>query len=270
MKCDLVKELLSGYLDNELSPEDRSRVEKHLADCAACREELAAIKKIDEYVRSADIEEPSRGFTFNLNRQVMDKIRKRSKFSLFKLSPILVPVAVAALVVIILVNIPASGRMIELDDQVMYKKIVTKREVDLKMPGEPVSSTVAKKGAAIKDKAVEEAPAPVAAERAVYAKTAESFDHAAKGGVDVDEVLRTTSLEELEIPDDRVVRAIIDTSGVVVKVATGNTMMPERDTVLENKLKGQQLKPATVEGRKQQIFIDLTRTEETTECTTEP
>jgi hypothetical protein len=115
--------------------------------------------------------------------------------------------------------------------------------------------------------------APVVSKSKAYRAVEEEISGGASDGlyerVDADEYLKTMSLEQIAIPDDRVVRAIIDTDGVVVKVATGNTMLPERDTMLENRLQGQQLKPATVSGKKAQIYVDFTQTEETTDCTTE-
>lgn len=38
-------DLLSAYLDEEVSPAERARVESHLAACASCQQELAALRK---------------------------------------------------------------------------------------------------------------------------------------------------------------------------------------------------------------------------------
>ena len=37
MTCRNIEELLPSYLDNDLPPDDRAAVERHLASCAACR-----------------------------------------------------------------------------------------------------------------------------------------------------------------------------------------------------------------------------------------
>jgi len=39
-------ELLSDYLDDELSVEERSRVDRHLAECESCRGDLAALERL--------------------------------------------------------------------------------------------------------------------------------------------------------------------------------------------------------------------------------
>jgi predicted anti-sigma-YlaC factor YlaD len=43
-----VGERLSGYLDGELTQQDRQRVDLHLADCAGCRELLGELKALRE------------------------------------------------------------------------------------------------------------------------------------------------------------------------------------------------------------------------------
>lgn len=267
MKCDLPTELLSGYLDEELNEEQLARVKKHLAECEVCRKEFEELEKLDEHMRSAVTEEPSREFVFNLNRQVMDKIRKKSRSSIFKFSPIFVPVAVAVLVLIVLVNIPGAGKPAGLDHRILYSETELREEVDVQLPEVSTGRKMpATKGIVMKDKSAP--PAPVSESSKSYRAAEEKVVGGSGERFDVDGFMKTVSLEQIEIPDDRVVRAIIDTEGVVVRVATGNTIVPERDTMLENRLQGQQLMPATVSGKKAQIYIDFTRMKEAEECTT--
>jgi len=245
-------------------------VKKHLAQCDVCRKELEELKILDEHLRSAAIEEPSREFIFNLNRQVMEKIRKRSRFSIFRFSPIFIPVAVAVLVLIVLVNIPESSKPVDLDHRILYSESELRKDIDVK---QPEVSTARKmpvgKGIAVKkDKSVVAPSAPIVSESKSYRAAEQEVAGGVYDRIEADEFMKTGSLEQIEIPDDRVVRAIIDTHGVVVRVATGNTIIPERDTMLENRLQGQQLKPATVSGKKAQIYVDLTRMKEAKECTT--
>jgi len=39
-----IKEMLSAYLDGELTPRDKARVERHLRECATCAEELRTLR----------------------------------------------------------------------------------------------------------------------------------------------------------------------------------------------------------------------------------
>jgi predicted anti-sigma-YlaC factor YlaD len=46
MSCDKYKDLLMGYLDDEISDEERVELEKHLAECDECTKELADFKDL--------------------------------------------------------------------------------------------------------------------------------------------------------------------------------------------------------------------------------
>jgi len=48
MSCHHVEELLPRYLENDLSEDDRSMVEAHLASCAQCRASLETFAALDE------------------------------------------------------------------------------------------------------------------------------------------------------------------------------------------------------------------------------
>ncbi len=50
--CEHVRAQLSAYLDAELAPAEAATLDAHLAACAACREELAALRLTSEDVRS--------------------------------------------------------------------------------------------------------------------------------------------------------------------------------------------------------------------------
>ena len=71
MKCDLSIELLNGYLDGELDKKQKAEIEKHLKECEVCRKELEELRKLDENIRTAEIEETSREFIFNINHRVL-------------------------------------------------------------------------------------------------------------------------------------------------------------------------------------------------------
>jgi anti-sigma factor RsiW len=46
MDCEHSRELMSAYLDDELSAADRQQVQAHRADCAVCRAELAELEAV--------------------------------------------------------------------------------------------------------------------------------------------------------------------------------------------------------------------------------
>ena len=48
MNCAEVQDNLSAWLDQELAPESRARVDRHLERCAGCRRELARLQALDQ------------------------------------------------------------------------------------------------------------------------------------------------------------------------------------------------------------------------------
>jgi anti-sigma factor RsiW len=42
--CEHVRELMSDYVDDELAPDERGRVERHVAFCPRCRTVLANLR----------------------------------------------------------------------------------------------------------------------------------------------------------------------------------------------------------------------------------
>ncbi len=59
MSCDAFEPLLTGYVDGELSDEDRRRVEDHVASCPRCREALAELRGLKEELAMMTFKEPS-------------------------------------------------------------------------------------------------------------------------------------------------------------------------------------------------------------------
>jgi len=53
MDCKNIRELLVAYLDGEATPEQRERVQLHLSDCPACRQEREALTSTQQHLRQA-------------------------------------------------------------------------------------------------------------------------------------------------------------------------------------------------------------------------
>ena len=52
MDCKQVSELLTAYLDNEVTPEEREQIEAHLIICQRCRKELEELKSAQKTLRN--------------------------------------------------------------------------------------------------------------------------------------------------------------------------------------------------------------------------
>ena len=59
MSCEELKPMLTGYVDGELSAEQRARVEEHLAGCAGCRREAEQLRRLGEELSHMEFAEPS-------------------------------------------------------------------------------------------------------------------------------------------------------------------------------------------------------------------
>jgi hypothetical protein len=276
MKCDISIEVLNAYLDNELDEQDHKRVQVHIASCPQCQQELASLKALDAHVRESEIEGPSREFMFRLNRNVMERVRKRRRASIFRFAPVFVPVAVAALILLVVVHAPQPERLISLDDQVVYTekeyaRTTETKDLDLQLPElsthdvDGVCRDAPTGGYAAKKAAPEEAPpAPVVSKSGERISSIEQ-EYAADADDKREKSYGELVFDEVTIPRNQIVRAIVDTSGNIVKVATGNTIVPETDTVLENCLKGRQVQVPMVGGRRTQMYIDFTQDAEDTQ-----
>lgn len=62
MECDKAKELLSAYLDGEVTEKERHLLEEHLASCKSCRQELEELRRIVGLVASLPKEAAPEGF----------------------------------------------------------------------------------------------------------------------------------------------------------------------------------------------------------------
>ena len=58
MTCDEYKDLMMGYLDNELSNEQKHTFSEHLANCQSCQNELEEFKKLKAITDDVALVEP--------------------------------------------------------------------------------------------------------------------------------------------------------------------------------------------------------------------
>ena len=58
MTCHDYKDLMMGYLDNELSDEQKRQFEEHLAGCSECKDELEEFRKLKSITDEVTLVEP--------------------------------------------------------------------------------------------------------------------------------------------------------------------------------------------------------------------
>ena len=70
MNCEAVREMLWAYLEKETTAEEAEKIEKHLAECAACREDLEAQKEMMETLAGLPDEELPEGYHAELMQKL--------------------------------------------------------------------------------------------------------------------------------------------------------------------------------------------------------
>jgi len=103
MKCEKILELLSPYVENELSAEEKAAVKHHLQTCPNCSSLLSNLEEIHESL--ADF--PELEVSQDLLERLYTLPRKKRKFNLgldFFLRPSLQPVLAVACIFFILIS----------------------------------------------------------------------------------------------------------------------------------------------------------------------
>ncbi|UCG44011.1 MAG: zf-HC2 domain-containing protein [candidate division WOR-3 bacterium] len=77
MKCKKVTRLLPAYLDAEADEGRKSEIERHLAGCAACRQELESLKADLELCASVEVPELSPYLATRTMAEVRSPERRR-------------------------------------------------------------------------------------------------------------------------------------------------------------------------------------------------
>lgn len=253
--CDFPIELLSAYIDNELNEIDKQKVEEQIRHCSHCLKIIEELKAIDMGLKEIEIEEPSREFIFNLKKNVMEKIRKKPSPVFWKFVPVLVPVAAVVALVIIITGHENLASPVSMKNRIDIIYVPSEKSVQT----DKIEVVLPKPGIVAK----RQTPAPAASGVPVERKFAEKKD--------LEVAYKKTEAPASEVEEvarERiapvVVRAVIDSTGRVLNVATGNTITPEEDTTLSRILKGQHIAPPTVRGKPTQMVVEFVADEKDT------
>lgn len=108
MKCKQIQDMLSSYLENELSSPDRAIVEHHLKTCQECSSLYIYLKEIRFSLESfpeVDVSENLSRRLYVIPKKSMGKKKKRFMRLDFLTIPSLQPVFAAASILMILVSL---------------------------------------------------------------------------------------------------------------------------------------------------------------------
>jgi hypothetical protein len=77
MDCQDIREKLSGYLDETLTPEERRSVKEHLGSCEPCRSALQDLEKTRDLLRNLEEVEPPPWMTPKIMSRVREEAERR-------------------------------------------------------------------------------------------------------------------------------------------------------------------------------------------------
>ena len=89
MTCHNYKNLMMGYLDNELEPEQKKAFEEHLASCPECKSELEEFKRLKQITDEVSLVEPEDKIWEQYWSGIYNRIERSTGWILFSLAAIL-------------------------------------------------------------------------------------------------------------------------------------------------------------------------------------
>jgi predicted anti-sigma-YlaC factor YlaD len=89
MTCNNYKDLMMGYLDDELSGEQRTTFQQHLTDCSDCRQELEEFRKLKAITDDVTLMEPEDKIWQQYWGNIYNRLERGVGWILFGISAIL-------------------------------------------------------------------------------------------------------------------------------------------------------------------------------------
>jgi len=103
MKCELVRNRLSEFIDDALSNEIKTIIEAHLKECEACRQELDALRQVSATLKGLDRVNAPGDFLKKFHRRI-DKRKSVDEFlrDLFAKPHVGIPVGIISVIIVAL------------------------------------------------------------------------------------------------------------------------------------------------------------------------
>ncbi len=92
MTCHDYKDLMMGYLDNELSDEQRRQFEEHLAGCSECTDELKEFRKLKAITDEVTLVEPEDRIWQDYWNGIYNRIERSVGWIVFSVAAILLTI----------------------------------------------------------------------------------------------------------------------------------------------------------------------------------
>ena len=72
-QCNDVQALLIDYIDGQLAPAIREKVEQHLKTCESCKDELTQFQQLFSEMATTQLEQPSPALKENFNTMLQSE-----------------------------------------------------------------------------------------------------------------------------------------------------------------------------------------------------
>ena len=109
MTCNNYKDLMMGYLDDELSDAQRTTFQEHLTDCSDCRQELEEFKKLKAITDDVMLMEPEDKIWQQYWGNIYNRLERGVGWILFGISAILLLIYGGFKTIEEIVNDPTTG-----------------------------------------------------------------------------------------------------------------------------------------------------------------
>jgi predicted anti-sigma-YlaC factor YlaD len=114
MTCHNYKDLMMGYLDNELSDEQRRQFEEHLAGCPECASELEEFRKLKAITDEVTLVEPEDRIWQDYWTGIYNRIERSTGWIIFSVAAILLTIYVGFKLIETIITDATTGMLLKI------------------------------------------------------------------------------------------------------------------------------------------------------------
>ncbi len=104
--CSEFRKNIVDFIENQVSDQQGKRFREHLHSCELCQNEYSKVVKLYKILNEDEVVLPEKEFFDNVKAKVRQRELVLPKYSFKKLAKVFVPVCVAAIILLVLLNRP--------------------------------------------------------------------------------------------------------------------------------------------------------------------
>jgi hypothetical protein len=102
MLCKDIEQKLPAYLEGALSPQEKGRIEEHLASCPQCKKAIEDLEKTEKLIREMEVVEPPAWFTQKIMSRVREEAQKKKNIFRKFFYPLHIKIPIQALTTVLI------------------------------------------------------------------------------------------------------------------------------------------------------------------------